>query len=124
MLKVKEIVDALKIFEAQEKDGFIEINLPIILDMNNQCFVINITPDKGGFVVSDGGFAFENFNDTAKHYFDMFASAFAEKCEGFEVCGEQVCKRYADNTSLIFALNEFIRFFIEFDNFIFQNHLR
>ena len=124
MLKVKEIVDALKIFEAQEKDGFIEINLPLILDMNNQCFVINIKPDKGGFMVSDGGFAFENFNEVAKHYFDMFASAFAEKCEGFEVRGEQICKRYADNTSLIFALNEFIRFFIEFDKFVCENHLR
>lgn len=124
MLKVKEIVDALKIFEAQEKDGFIEINLPLILDMNNQCLVLNITPDKDGFVVSDGGFTFENFNEVAKHYFDMFASAFAEKCEGVEVCGEQICKRYKDNTSIIFALNEFIRFFIELDKFVYENHLR
>ncbi len=124
MVTVESIVKGLEIFKPQKKNGFVELNLPLVLKMNNQCFTLQIIPEKSGFVISDGGYTFENFNNTAKYYFDLFAGNQATACDGFEVCDEQICKKYPDNTSLIFALDDFIRFFLEFDNFVFQNHLR
>lgn len=124
MVTVESIVEGFEIFKPQKKNGFVELNLPLVLKMNNQCFTLQIIPEKSGFVISDGGYTFENFNNTAKDYFDLFAGNQATTCDGFEVCDEQICKKYPDNTSLIFAFDDFIRFFLEFDNFVFQNHLR
>jgi len=124
MVTVESIVEGLEIFEIQKKNGFVELNLPVVFKTNNQCFTLRIIPDKNGFVISDVGYTFENFNEVAKYYFDLFASNQTTACDGFEVCNEQICKKYPENTSLIFALDDFIRFFLELDNFLFQNHLR
>lgn len=37
MVTVESIVDGLEIFEPQKKNGFVELNLPLVLKMNNQC---------------------------------------------------------------------------------------
>ena len=123
MKNIEDLKNDLQIFTPQIVDNHIEIIFPIILDIKNNCFVLVLQPNQDGFLISDDGYTFERLNKETKHYFSLFASKFPTICNGYKVDGEKIYKKYQTNQSVTHAINQFLRFFIEIDNFISKNHL-
>ena len=119
MKTLNEIVEHFKIFEPQIKDNYVEINLPIILNITHNCITFRIFPNKNGYTISDGGYTFENCNNSASFYFSPFAQKHDKLCQSFTLNeNEEITKTYSENDSLTTALDEFIKLLIKLDETI------
>ena len=68
MITSTDILEKLAIFQPQQKEGSIEVNLPLLLDSTGECITLDICPAPEGFIISDGGYTFEKYNDPAQKY--------------------------------------------------------
>ena len=124
MITTIDILEKLAIFQPQQKEGFIELNLPLLLDSTGECITVNICPAQEGFIISDGGYTFEKYNDPAQKYFTLFRSAQPAVCENIRLHGEELYATYANDASLTVALSEFTKFLLALDGFLMQSEKR
>mgnify|MGYP004733136681 CR=1 FL=1 len=120
----KELLKQLEILSVKANDEFIEIVLPVYLRMNsdNNALILKIKPTEGGFMITDTGNHFNEFNNDASYYYDLFVKNNGNDYK-IRLYNEILYKSYPDNFSVICAIDEFVRFFIKLDDFISENNL-
>ena len=55
MKTTQEILKQLDNFYCKEKDGYVEVSLPVALWMNWNCVVLRIKPTENGYIITDTG---------------------------------------------------------------------
>ena len=118
-----KIVDKLELFKPTMKEKYVEIVLPVAIKIYNDCLTLRIIPYKDGFIVSDDAKTFSEFNESTNYYYDLFMQDNKNNHYDIKLYNNLIYKQYPDNFNLTFAINEFIRFFIDLDNFIKNNNL-
>lgn len=121
---MRNFMKELEIFKPIQKNEGVEITLPVILWMNNTCLCLQISQTNDGFIISDSGDNFDDFNNIAEYYFNLFIQNNKNDHFDIKIKNSLIYKNYTENYSLNVAINEFIRFFIDFDNFIVNNNIR
>ena len=119
-----DILQGLSVFAPQKIGRYVEVHMPLILDMNKQCLTLRIIPAETGFFISDGAYTFEDFCESTEYYFRLFSKKYEKMCAGFSVENDAIVKKYEKNTSLICAIDEYIRLLITLDKFVSENGLR
>ena len=120
---MENIIEELEYFKPKQKKGFVEIKLPVAIRLYNDCLILKILPIKDGYVISDIGDTFSDFNENTKYYYDLFMEKDKHDHYGIKLHKEIILKKYNDNFNINVAINEFVRFFIDLDNFIIDNNL-
>ena len=111
------ILKELKYFEPAEKDGYIELKLPVAIKFFKSCLLLRIREVEGGYIIEDDGYAFDEANEYAAYYFDLYKNS-GKKDFGICLSEETFYKEYPDNFNINVAINQFVRFFIYLDDFI------
>ncbi len=123
MKTTQDILKQLDNFYYKEKDGYVEVSLPVALWMNCNAVVLRIKPTPNGYIITDTGDNFKEFNNNASFYYDRFL----KNCKytyDIKLDGETLYKEYAFNTSIIVGIDEFVRFLIRLDDYILDSNLR
>ena len=111
----------LSAYSPTEQDGCVRITLPLVIYLNQSPLELEITEGDGVYTVSIPNNLFEDANESAEFYFDLFRRHF----EGYYFEMEQkngiFQKTYSEEYSLLHAVNEFIRFAIILDDFMIKN---
>ena len=117
---MKEILERLEVFKPVEKDGMIELAIPVILKISNNCLFLNITKTNDGYRILADSENFERLNNVISFYYEKFESQ-GHKYYDIQCNDDCIFKNYKSDFSITVAIDEFIRFFIELDNFISEN---
>lgn len=107
-----------EVFAPQKFDDHIELTLPILLDCCKNCLVLAIKPTDTGYTVSNVEGLFERQNETAEIYLRQFLDIFNEFDSDLRATDYRIYKYFDDDVSIACAIDETIRFFMEFDEFI------
>lgn len=120
---MKKIIKDLEYFKPIEKENYVELKLPVAIKMFKSCLLLRIIPMKDGFAISDDGFTFYDFNEDSNYYFDLFMEKDENYHYDIKLNGNFFYKKYPSNYNINVAINEFIRFFINLDDFIKKNNI-
>ena len=115
------IMRDLEYFKPVQKDGYIEMKMPVAMKIYKSLLTLQISEVEDGYLISDDGDAFYEFNEDSDYYFNLFKEK--NCCYGIQLENEKFFKLYKNNFNLNVALNEFVRFFIDLDNFIIKNNI-
>ncbi len=124
MKTIQDILNQLDVFKIKPKDDFVEVTLPIYLFMNwdLNSVELKIKPIDSGYIISDTGNTFKEFNNSPSFYYDLFVKS-NNRNFGIKLDNETLYKKYENNFNIVCALDEFNRFFISLDDFIIENNL-
>lgn len=123
MKTTQDIIKQLDVFYCKEKDNYVEVSLPVALWMNCNCIVLKIKPTEKGYIITDTGDNFKEFNKCASFYYNKFVDSC--KCSyDINLDGETLYKEYENNVSIIVGIDEFVRFLVRLDDYILDNNLR
>ena len=117
-----DIIKDLKYFAPVERDGYVELKLPVAIRMFKSCLLLRIRLTEDGYEISDDGYAFDEANEDAAYYLDLYKKN-GGKDYGIALKGETFYKEYKSNFNINVAINEFVRFFIYLDDFVMGNNL-
>ena len=117
---MKEILEKLEVFKPIKKDKMIELAIPVILKISNNCLFLKITTTNDGYRILADSENFERLNNVISFYYEKFEKQ-GHNPYDMQCNNDCIFKNYKSDFSITVAINEFIRFFIEFDNFISQN---
>lgn len=121
---MNDFFESLKIFTPTQKDGVIELSVPIVLNVAFDTLTLYIAPSKEVYTIYSPIYFFSKGNDTPKFYFDAFMKHDKSYHYNMRISGDyKVFKQFKSNHNPIFAIDEFVRFFIAFDNFIIDNNV-
>ena len=117
-----DIFNQIKHFSPQQKEGYVEVSLPIAFYASHgSLLTFSIAPKEGGFVIACLEDLFYESNDTQARYFNIFMKHDKHYHYDMQILNDVIYKEYPENHSVTMALNDFIRFFIMFDDFIMDN---
>lgn len=118
----KRILDCLDMCKVQEKEKYFEIEIPIILFFNQQLITLRLYPCDDGYYVSTDDTVFDEYAEYAssdcEKYYNLFMNNDSSYHYDIEQEGAYLYKKYESNYSARHAVNEFVRFLIDIDNFI------
>lgn len=117
---MEKLLQHLKEFSPTVKDGYVEITLPVVIWLCGTLLTVRIAPTDDGFTIACAENLFYDANDSQEFYFDLFMKWDKNYHFAMQKDGDVIYKAYPQG-NLNVAINEFIRFFILFDDFILQN---
>lgn len=117
---MKEILERLEVFKPIEKDRVVELTIPVILKISNNSLFLKVTKHNDGYRIFADSENFERLNNFINFYYKKFESQ-GHGHYDIQCNDDCIFKDYKSDFSITVAIDEFIRFFIEFDNFISQN---
>ena len=100
-----------------------EIELPVVLYFNYQRLRLYIYPVDDGYYISDDGDTFIEFSNEPKYYYDLFNEKDTNYHYDIALNNNHICKMYRYDYSLMSAIDEFVRFFIDLDRFMQDNDI-
>ena len=113
-------------FKISERKGYIDVSLPIIMDMseNNCNLILTITPtEDSGYVVYVTDSMFKDSGYSAKKCFENFAANEKNCTYGIKLENGKFTKTYSSCDNPVFALDDFIKFFVPFNEFVLQSSI-
>jgi len=116
-----DIIKGLEQIEVKQNDGFVELTMPLVLDCGCTLLTLNIYETAEGYRVLCPLDIFEEANGTQRRYFDIYEKH--DKSYHFQMKlneSDLVYKDYPYDYNPICAVNEFIRFYAAFDEFILE----
>lgn len=119
-----QILKQLENFNAKFCDDFVEVSFPVLMDMDINCNCLNfkIISTENGYKITDTGKNFKELNHNLSFYYDLFVKSGLFNYN-IQLENDIFYKNYEFNYNVVTALDEFIRFFISFDNFVMDNNL-
>lgn len=115
-------MDSLEDFSPRECDGYAEITFPVVMHMACTLLELRITPYEDYYRICCPDDLFYDANGPQSRYFDIFMNN--DKNYHYKMKIDDDCiiyKDYENDFNPSCALDEFIRFFILFDDFIRRN---
>lgn len=116
-----DIMEHLEMFAPVQGDGYVDITLPVAINTIWCALEIRITPSEDTYKVESLLDMFDEANDDAQLYFDIFEKHDKNYHYGMLIKDNVFYKEYQNDYNLTRALDEFIRFFILLDDFIIKN---
>lgn len=116
------ILKDLQYFAPRECDGYIEFKLPVAIKFFKSCLLLRIRQTDGGYEIFDDGYAFDEKNEDAAYYFELYKNS-GERDYGISLRCETFYKEYPSNFNINVAINEFVRFFIYLDDFLMEKDI-
>lgn len=117
----ERLLNALKLYKTKKTKKYIEIEFPVILEFNQLCLTLRLYPTDDGYYVSDTGFNFEDTQNNAKYYYDSFVINDNNMHYDIQENNGYIYKKYSCDYGARWALYEFIKFFIYFNDYILNN---
>ena len=116
------IIRDLEYFKPVEKDGYVEVVLPVAIKIFKACLRLRIYKTENGYAISDDGYTFYDSNEDSKYYYDLYKQN--NKCH-YDILlkDDYFYKEYQSSFNINIAINEFIRFFIYLDDYIGLNDI-
>ena len=117
-----DMLKALEQIEVKDENGYTELTLPVVLNVACTLLTLRIENTSSGYTVLSPLDMFSEANGTQERYFSIY-----EKCDGgyhYEMrlnAEGLVYKEYPEDYNPVCAVDEFVRFFVAFDDFIIQN---
>lgn len=98
--------------------GEVDLTLPVCMWVANTLLRLRLTPYGEGYIVCCNDNLFTEANDTQERYFNIFKKHNPDDCFGMKVKCDIIYKEYQENYNPVVAVDEFVRFFVKFDDFI------
>ena len=116
-----DIVERFKEFAPKQMDGYFELTIPLVIQTCGGLLTLRVTSKEDTYVISYDENLFYEHNRDARYYFDLFNEYDDDYHYGVELKNEVFCKEYQDDFNVVVAIDEFIRFFALFDDFLINN---
>ena len=119
-----DITKTLNDFSPVYKDGYAEFSLPVLMNVAYKYLKLRVIPGESSYTVCCPDDLFREKNETQKFYFNSFMKH--DKNYHYEILISDeglVFKEFKNNYNPACAIDEFIRFFILFDDFIMDNNV-
>lgn len=116
------IIKNLEYFKPVEKEGYVEVVLPVSIKIFKACLRLRIYNTEKGYAISDDGYTFYECNEDSEYYYNLFKEN-NKYHYNILLKDNYLYKEYADNFNINVALNEFIRFFVYLDDYISRNNI-
>ena len=107
----------LQVFKPVQKDGYIEMTLPVALDFCFSLLTVNIYTYEDSFKICTSKNYFKNCNDTSSYYYELFNKNDKNNHYNIQLENDIFFKEYPKNYNPNVALNEFARFFLYLNDF-------
>jgi len=110
-------------FSAKQMKNYIKVNIPVITCVNGGVIELRINKKENGFDVCCPTNLFSEANAGGKQefYFDIFEKYDKNYHFNIKLKNGKFYKSYKEDSNVVVAINEFIRFLIMLDNFIIDN---
>ena len=119
--QLNNFTEWLKEYAPTQKDGYIDITIPVVIRVCNGLLTLRISVSEEGYTVRCPLDIFEEANENAEYYFKLFAKYDKNYHYEMQIKDDFFYKQYPCEYSLVCALDEFARFFILLDDFILAN---
>ena len=121
---MKVTIDFLDPYKPIQKDGYIEISLPVVMNVAFTHLTLRIVPGEDTYTVCCPENLFIEKNDTQKRYYDIFMKWDKNWHYDMKISENHfIYKEYRNDYNPVCAVDEFVRFFILFDDFIMDNNV-
>ena len=112
-------------FVAKQVDDCIELTIPLITHTNGGLLELKIKPTNDGYTLcyTDNMFVEANAGGDQEYYFNIFKKHDKNCHFDIKIKNGLICKDYSADFNVAVAINEFIRFFVTFDDFIINNNV-
>lgn len=112
-------------FSAKQMKNYIKISMPLVTWIDGGLLELRIKLTENGYTIycPTNLFLEKNAGGNQKYYFTIF-----EKCDenyhyDIKIRNGKIYKDYESNYNIAVAINEFIRFYVMFDDFIMKNNV-
>ena len=112
---------SLEMFSPKEKNGKFFLTLPAVMHVCGTLLKLCIMPHDTYYIVACTDDLFEEANGDQQRYFDIFTKHDSNYHYDVEIRENMIYKRYDSCYNVVVAVNELLRFFILFDDFIMKN---
>ena len=116
-----KILNSLKYCGVRKRKKYIEIELPVILYFNYQRLVLRIYPIEDGYYISDDGKTFIEYSSDTEYYYNLFMENDKNYHYDIQLDNGYIYKQYDGNYSVIAAIDEFIKYFINLNDYMQAN---
>ena len=121
---MKNILRQLRYFSPSEKEGYIELIIPVVIKIYKACLRLRIYKTETGYVISDEGDTFYDCNEDSEYYYDLFSKNDKNNHYEIKLKDDYFYKEYPSNFNINVALSEFIKFYVYLDDYIKNNDIR
>ena len=109
-------------FAATQKEGYIEVPLPVVINTSFDLVTLRIYQQENGYVITHPEDIFSEMgNATLEFYFNLFKKHNNNCYYGVELKNGILTKECKNNYNIAVAISDFIRFMIYFDDFFTNN---
>ena len=114
---------SLSEYGAREADGYFELSIPVVMEFAYTNLVLHVTPHENGeYTVSNAEDIFDELSFSGEHYYRGLLALLGDACPSsyrkFEVDCGIFHRRYAYDYAPLWALYEFIKFFMDLNEYI------
>jgi hypothetical protein len=111
-------------FAAKERDGYFEIEFPIVINTSGTLVALRIEQLEDKYIITHPEDIFsDRGNDDLEFYFSLFMKHYKGYTYGVELVDGTLTKVCKNDYNVAVALSDFIRFIIIFDDFFTENNV-
>lgn len=118
---MQDIIKRMEDFAPTTKNGSVFLTLPVVMHVSGSLLELCIAPHDSYYLISCTEDHFSEANGDQQRYFDIFMKRDPHYHYEMQILDNLIYKQYPNDFNVAVALNEFLRFFIAFDDFIMEN---
>lgn len=119
------LIDALDMCKVDKQGEYLEVTFPVITSFNQQLVTLRLYPFEDYYYVSSTDTVFDEYEEYSANYCEKYYNEFVkdENLSSYEInrYGAYLYKKYDGEYSVRYAVDEFIKFFIELDKYMLRN---
>jgi len=122
---MQDIFEKLKGFLPKKVKNYYEITIPVVMAIDGGLLDLKIKPISCGYKISfeRNLFIEANMGCEQELYFKIFKKYDNNFHYDIKIKNGKIFKDYTEERSIVTAIDEFVRFFIKFDNFFINNNV-
>lgn len=114
----------LEDFHAVERDGAVEIELPVVINTADILVALRIEQRADDYIITHPDDIFsDRGNDTLEFYYGIFRKHVPECYYDVKIVDGVLTMQCKNNYNVAVAISDFIKFMIMFDDFIVNNNV-
>ena len=114
----------LEDFHAVERDGAVEIELPVVINTADILVALRIEQRADDYIITHPDDIFsDRGNDTLEFYYGIFRKHMPECYYDVKIVDGVLTMQCKNNYNVAVAISDFIKFMIMFDDFIVNNNV-
>ena len=119
------LIDALDMCKVDRKDDYLEVIFPVITSFNQQLVTLRLYPYEDYYYVSSTDTVFDEYEEYSTNYCEKYYNEFTkiDNLNNYQMnrYNAFLYKKYDGEYSARYAVDEFIKFFIELDKYMLEN---